>query len=326
MADNNGGDNNSAFVYMGGNQRVPEDVTHVRVHESVKIIRSKAFRCCYNLVSIEMHDGVEIIEEEAFRLCSSLRRINLTGVRVIGEMAFWNCWELENVEFGDKLESIEGSAFRSTALRTIKLPKIRIIGYGAFSGCEQLAEAEFSKDLEGIGGNAFYDCPRLRRIAIPLKIYLLQNDYVFDDCAALSQVDLVGGIHKTISSLLLDSWRNKMNDEIDRINRILPNTQYEKTEVIQQWMRSVLQRIEHFKSKHYTLLKKFTTLLELALWKVKLDESQDERSIGSDQPAKKSRIDIMAARQEKRITSGANIVITNVLPFLMLTKTNVVIS
>ena len=103
------------------------------------------------------------------------------------------------------------------------------------------------------------------------------------------------------------------------INQVLPNTDPDdKTAVIQQWMRSVLDRIEHYKSEHYVLLKEFTTLLELALWEVKLDESQDERSLGSDQPAKKAKIDVEAARQEKRITSGASIVIKNVLPFLKL--------
>ena len=72
------------FVYMdlGGDQQIPLDVTHVRVHKSVKIIRRHAFGCCRNLVSIEMHDGVEIIEVEAFNQCTSLRRIKLTGERL----------------------------------------------------------------------------------------------------------------------------------------------------------------------------------------------------------------------------------------------------
>ncbi len=83
-------------------------------------------------------------------------------------------------------------------------------------------------------------------------------------------------------------------------------------------MERVLERFEHFKSEHRALLKELTTLLELALWKAKLDESQDERSLGSDQPAKKVKIDMKAVRQEQRITSGANAVIKNVLHFLKL--------
>ena len=56
MADE-GGKNNNVFVYMGGDQEVPRDVTHVRVHKSVKIISTRAFQNFHHLVSIEMHDG-----------------------------------------------------------------------------------------------------------------------------------------------------------------------------------------------------------------------------------------------------------------------------
>ena len=309
------------FVYidMGGDQQIPLDVTHVRIHKSVKIIRRHAFGGCRNLVSIEMHDGVEIIEEGAFQDCDALKRIKLTGVRVIGEGAFWSCRALEHVEFGDKLETIGSSAFRYIPLRSIKIPKVRTIGYGAFYDCHSLTEAELSEDIETIGHAVFCNCKCLRRITLPLKDSMLVSGYVFSECSKLSQVDIVGGIHNTVSSLLLDSWKNEMNDEIDCINQDLPTTPtIEKTTAIQQWMETVTRRIEHFKSEHSVLLKEFTTLLELALWKAKLDESQDERSLGNDQPAKKAKIDMKAARQEQRITAGANIVIKNVLPFLKL--------
>jgi hypothetical protein len=239
----------------------------------------------------------------------------LPGVRVIEEAAFWHSEALADVEFGDKLETIGNDAFSGTKLTSIKLPKVRVIGGGAFLGCEQLTEVKLSEDLETIEDRAFAYCPRLRRITIPLQ-YTLLDEGVFDECRDLSQVELIGGIHKTISSLLLNSWRNEMNDEIDSINRVLPR--YVKTVTIRQWMGSVLQRIEHYKAEHFIALKEFTTLLELALWKAKIDESQDERSLGSDQPAKKPKMNMKAVRQEQRITSGASIVIKNVLPFLKL--------
>eukprot|EP00984_Skeletonema_dohrnii_P011320 scaffold4505_cov84-Skeletonema_dohrnii-CCMP3373.AAC.2 len=34
--------------------------------------------------------------------------------------------------------------------------------------------------------------------------------------------------------------------------------------------------LKHFKAEHYTVVKEAMTLLELALWKAKLDESQDQ--------------------------------------------------
>jgi hypothetical protein len=75
--------------------------------------------------------------------------------------------------------------------------------------------------------------------------------------------------------------------------------------------------MEHYKNEHYRLLRKATTLVELALWKAKLLEG--ETAVGSfNVKAKKAKIDIQSARQEKRVTCGAGIVIKNVLPFLLL--------
>ena len=347
MADHadDGGDNN-VFVYMGGliPQHLRETITHVRIHISVKIITESAFQNCGRLVSIEMHNDVEIIQRHALTDCTSLRGIKLTGVKFIGEMAFIRCASLEDVEFGDKLETIGSMAFYScTSLRTIKLPKVRVIGPYAFKNCEQLTEAEFSEDLERIELEAFGECPRLRRIAIPLKNNMMNEGGVFKDCVDLSQVDLVGGVHKTISSLLDEAWRNEMEDEIDQINQDLPYAgRYEKTAVIQRWIARVLRRMKFYKRKHYVLLKDAMSLLELALWKTRLHHTSwdgnihqisEKTSLEEEQPAKKikitegcegesvdtkgkSKTDADAARHEAHVTCGAHIIIPHVLSFL----------
>ena len=72
----------------------------------------------------------------------------------------------------------------------------------------------------------------------------------------------------------------------------------------------------HYKAEHNRLLKEHMTLLELAVWKAKLEE-RDDNSTQKVQ-AKRARIDEESSREEKRITSGADIVIKNVLPFLKL--------
>jgi hypothetical protein len=88
-----------------------------------------------------------------------------------------------------------------------------------------------------------------------------------------------------------------MNNEIDSINRDLPNTPH-KARTIRQWMERVLERIEHYKSEHYTLLKEDMTQLELALWDANLPNQLSE------------------SRHEARVTCGANIIIPHVLSFL----------
>ncbi|KAK1742653.1 hypothetical protein QTG54_006250 [Skeletonema marinoi] len=149
---------------------------------------------------------------------------------------------------------------------------------------------------------------------MPLKDGMIE-DNAFAFCPNLTTINLVGGIHNTIASLHLESWRNEMKEEINRINQVLPITPL-KTGAIQQWIRSVIRRIDHYKTEHKVMLKEATTLLELALWKAKVDEREKE-SLG-DVITKKAKIDVQSKRSERRITSGANIVIKNVLPFLEL--------
>jgi hypothetical protein len=142
-----------------------------------------------------------------------------------------------------------------------------------------------------------------------LKDDLIIDYKAFNRCARLSRVDLVGGIYETISSLHMESWRNEMMEEIERINQTLPNTYpYQKTTAIQQWIRSVLNRMEHYKADHQLLLKEAMTLLELALWKAKLEENRSNIDTES----------VALVRKQHRVTCGASIVIKNALPFLVL--------
>jgi hypothetical protein len=310
------------FVY-NGEQEVPADVTHVLIDRSVKIIPREAFHNRPKLVSVAFHDGVKKIERRAFYGCRSLRRLKMLGVVEVEYSAFASCTALTDVEFGDKLETIRDSAFSHCySLRNINMPTVKNIGDYAFRNCNQLTDVELPA-VERIWHHAFFRCPLLRRIAIPLKDNLFSpNNYQrfthFDRCENLTAVELVGGVHNTISSLLLESWRNEMLQEIDRINQDLPNTPAKyKTEAIRLWIRSVINRTEHYKAEHYALLKEDMTQLELALWKAKLDD-KDEDHADLEVQAKKAKIDVESMRKERRITSGASIVIKNVLPFLKL--------
>ena len=318
-------DGENIFVYLGGDQFVPDGVTHAVIDPSVNIVRRGAFSYRRRLVSVIFHDGVEIIEGWAFDGCVSLPRIKLLGVREIGQEAFYGCEDLSGLEFGDKLETIGVCAFGNcNSLRSIKIPSVRSVQEWAFSPCEQLTDVEFGINLRTIGFNSFYHCDVLQRIVIPLKDGLFTFDAnerrydQFDSCDNLTTVDLVGaeGIQNTISSLLLGSWKDEMNEEINHINLVLPNTfPIAKTGLIRQWIRSVIDSMDHYKAEHNRLLKEHMTLLELAIWKAKLDE-RDGSSTQKVLEAKRAKIDEEIKREEKRITSGADIIIKNVLPFL----------
>ncbi|KAK1732352.1 hypothetical protein QTG54_016956 [Skeletonema marinoi] len=318
------------FVYSG-EIIVPLHVTHVRIHESIDTIYLWAFRNCRNLVSVEMHDRVRIIEKNAFDDCVQLKSIKLLGVRVIKDYAFGGTMQLHGVEFGEELHTIGHMAFAHSSLEYVKLPKVRVLNSSAFYACEKLVEAHLSEDLETIERFVFARCPHLERISLPLRPNIFQDHSVFNvyddeqdlldndngiyNRHALSRVDLVGGIHSTIASLHMVSWRNEMKNEINRINQVLPNIAGDtKTQVIQQWMRTVIGRLAHCKDEHHKLLKEATTLLELALWKANLDNNEQLEIEG----VRTTRGRLKRARKESCVTSGASTVIKNVLPFLAL--------
>eukprot|EP00984_Skeletonema_dohrnii_P009855 scaffold3797_cov91-Skeletonema_dohrnii-CCMP3373.AAC.10 len=67
--------------------------------------------------------------------------------------------------------------------------------------------------------------------------------------------------------------------------------------------------MDHYKAEHSRLLKEDMTLLELAIWKAKLDDFMAP-SI-EVQPTKKTKLDVDEIRREHCITSGASIIIKN---------------
>ena len=298
-----------------------ENLESVDFGDRLETIGQSAFRFCERLVQVDTH--IRRVGKYAFQYCKSLRRINLKSAIKIEEWGFNNCESLESVQF-DELEIIGDYAFyECSSLTHLKLPSIITIGHRAFCKCKRLTDIELSDRLETIGLQAFANCQlRLQRIAVPLKRDLFvfndtnQKYNQFDDCYFLATVDLVGGIDTTIASLHMESWRTEVNDEINRINQVLPNILApEKTDEIQRWMDSVIEKFEHYKSEHNRYVKEGITLLELALWKAKLGEKEDKCVEGR---AKKAKVDAESARQDKRMTCGADMVINNVLPFLHL--------
>ena len=257
----------------------------------------------------------------------------MRGVRTISTRAFLLCDSMTDVTFGNKLETIEAYAFQQCLkLKCANIPFIRTIRKGAFFECESLTDVEFGEGLDTLECRAFHSCKSLRRIALPLKDIMFTTDEripactQFDNCNQLATVELVGGIHKIIPYLSLQSWRDRMNEEINRINQgptvYVPFT-YDccmtKSGAIRKWIQHVMERMDYCKIEHYTVMKEALTLLELAVWKANLYQKEEENTIlGREDQAKKARVDVESARRGRRVTCGADIIIKNVLPFLQL--------
>ena len=309
------------FVYTGG--RAPQHIINACVSESIDDIPDYAFNQCTRLVDITFHEKVATIGKWAFPGCCSLRSIRLPGAKILRSNAYYNCTGLIEADLGNELETIGlGAFYKCTSLKKLSIKSVRIIESGAFNGCEQLMELDLPEEVERMEQYAFANCHSMRRIAMPLKSGLVANN-VFNYCENLERVDLVGEVHKMISNLNLERWKEDMNDEINRINQILPHTPATgtilggKNEAIKRWIETAYRKMNRYKAEHYRLLREAAILLELALWKAKLGENE-EYSLENAVEAKLNIYRCSSKRSEARIISGAGIVIKNVLSYLRL--------
>jgi hypothetical protein len=319
------------FIYTGG--RAPPFIPFARVDPRITTINAFAFERNYYLLDAQLHNFVGRVEEHAFALCSSLSWMGLPGVKIVEYSAFYACFGLFSVQFGKDLETIGESAFdQCTSLRHIKMPCVIRIGVRAFQDCA-LTELDLPKELEVVEEFAFAGCLSLARVSMPLKDGMIQNK-AFLSCDRLSRIDLIGDIHDVVPSLHLEAWRNDMTNEINRINSVLPVTDVQdKTIVIQEWIQSVFNSIEHYKGEHYASLKEIMTILELSVWRAKLLEAEKDRDekkfITATSPSTNHSFSLEEAlseklkidnewsfRQEQHVACCAGIVISNVIPFL----------
>ena len=294
------------YVYRGG--RAPQHITHAIIDKSVTEIDDYAFHENENLRYVKTHGGLKRIGQQAFLACKSLAEIDIRSVEILDSYALAESGLTE--ADCEKLVVLKDNVFEGCEeLKRITLPSVKQIDGCAFENTD-LTELELP-NVDKIGSNSFVENHSLRRIAIPLKADLFDSqleegfkvtafDDAFNECENLVQVDLVGGIHKTVSSFHLESWRYDMNKEIKKINRVLPVTSAnEKTMVIRWWLASVSSKVEHYKGEHRRVLKEAATILELALWKVNLHEENEEES--RKQKSKKAKIDVERARKKNLI-------------------------
>ena len=108
-----------------------------------------------------------------------------------------------------------------------------------------------------------------------------------------------------------------MTAEINRINQVLPNTPAKKkTKEIHKWINPVFDYLKFYKFAHRGYVKDGITLLELAVWKANLEEKEADQFEREERRV--TRGGRKRARKEILLTSGADVIIRNVFPFLKL--------
>ena len=177
---------------------IPDDVTHVKVHPSVKKIKAEAFRNCRQLTTVILNNGLEEIGKRAFKGCTSLERIVIPPtVKAIVDEAFADCTRLTIVILNDVLEEIGVCAFYGcSSLEHIEIPPaVKAIKNKTFFECSGLTTVIFGDGLEEIRERAFQDCMPLVRIEIPPAVKVIEYKAFFA-CSGLATVHLNDGLEK----------------------------------------------------------------------------------------------------------------------------------
>ena len=273
------------YIYLGGRApfvRIPIAV----IHPDLKTVNAYAFERNNSVRDVHFHDDVETVETHAFCLCGNIKKLSMKGVRNVDYSAFYACWDLSSVEFGTLLETVGESAFdQCNSLETVKMPVVRSIGERAFQDTA-ISEFDIPLGCEVVEDCAFCGCESLTKLSMPLKANMIQAR-AFIGCPKLVHIDLIGGVHDFVSSLHLKEWENEAKAEINRINEVLPlsGERTDRTTPIMEWIQSVHARMVRYKREHYAVLKEAMTILELALWRVRLiDAEKDRRDNDNDPP------------------------------------------
>jgi hypothetical protein len=115
------------------------------------------------------------------------------------------------------------------------------------------------------------------------------------------------GMSSRVEALAFKIWR-------DCITNMIHTANFEYNGDNCSTLRWIRTRIAHFEDE-FLRLKEATSILELALWKMRMHEKRHQDSAAQSQ--KKIKTDKLSMRRQCRITCGADVVIRHVLPYLI---------
>jgi hypothetical protein len=115
------------------------------------------------------------------------------------------------------------------------------------------------------------------------------------------------GMSERVEALPFKVWRGC-------ITNMIQTADYKYNESNNSILIQIRALFDHF-GDELLRLKEATTFLELALWKSRLDENNHKWGTANNQ--KKIKTDKSSTRQQCRVSCGADVIITLVLPFVI---------
>jgi hypothetical protein len=121
------------------------------------------------------------------------------------------------------------------------------------------------------------------------------------------------GMSARVESLTFKVWRDHITNMIKTSN-FEWNSKFRRSEDNSDILHRIREKLAQFED-NFLKLKEVTSILEIVLWKMKLNEKSCQDM--ATQSQKKIKTDESSIRQQCRITCGADVIIGHVLPFLI---------
>jgi hypothetical protein len=118
---------------------------------------------------------------------------------------------------------------------------------------------------------------------------------------------LICGMSDRVETLPFKVWR-------DHISHMIRTAVFDLRRENSGILRSIREKLALFEVE-LPKLKEATTILELAMWKVRMHEN--DLQDGTTYQLKKLKTDKSSSRQQCRVTCGADVIISNVLPYII---------
>lgn len=183
--------------------RNSNELTSIKLPETIKTIGVRAFEHCHLLTSIAIPESVETINEYAFSKCQSLKTIHIPkNVKLIGNSPFSYCESLESITVdanNTHYESIDGVLYDIVATSVIKVPETKTtyefpttvieIRFGAFENCRFLKSIDIPKAVTQIPQNCFDNCNSVTQFNLHENIYSIGRN-AFSKCNSLEAINV----------------------------------------------------------------------------------------------------------------------------------------